>query len=190
MPSLDVAFDPYGSSARTNRRGQDEHPNYTVGMDSQKAKTGGRISIQWRGKPKQPIAVGLSGLYRVVSFRPAAPGYSFSQSGTEPCRPSTPSTSWPAHENQASLFSLHCDGSLPDRRRCLVFRWAKGSFRILRHGRSSSRGALESVQGWADRPLSLCSRAVEDFLAATFTVANPRMTFSRAVGDSPAVRLN
>ncbi len=145
---------------------------------------------QWRGKPKQPIPVGLSRLYRVISSRPAAPGYSFSQSGTEPCRQSTPSTSWPAHENQASIFSFHCDNSLPDRRRSLVYRWAKVSFRILRHGRSSSRGALESVQGWADRPLTLCSRAVEDFLAATFTVANLRMTFSRAVGDSPAVRLN
>lgn len=71
-PSLNVAFDPYGSNARTNTRGQDEHPNYTDGMDSQKAKTGGRISIQWRGKPKQPIALGLFGLSRVVSFKPAA----------------------------------------------------------------------------------------------------------------------
>ncbi len=160
MPALDVALAPYGS-IRTSRRGQAEHPNYTVGVDRQKAKTGGRISIPGCAKPEQPIAVGLSGLYRVVSFRSAAPGYLFSQFGTDPCRQSTPSTSWPAHENQASIFSLHCDGSLPDRRRGLVFRWAKGSFRILRHGHSSSRGALESVQGWADRPLTLCSRAVD-----------------------------
>lgn len=81
-----VALDPYGS-IRTNRRGQAEHPNYTVGGDGQKAKTGGRISIPGRAKPEQPIAVGLSGLYRVVSFRSATLGCLFSQFGTDPLSP-------------------------------------------------------------------------------------------------------